>query len=68
MIKLKEIIGKDLPPPYQHLEDENSELEMALKSPWAAWEFAQRNGPNPKLFAVIKGSPFESHYIRKFGR
>ena len=31
MIKLKEIIGKDLPPPYQHLEDENSELEMALK-------------------------------------
>lgn len=67
MIKLKEIIGMDIKPPRQRWDNPDAELEMALKSAFTAWDYALRNGPNPKLWAVIKGSPYERQYVKKFG-
>ena len=56
MIKLKEIIGYDNLPPYQHWSNSDEELEVAAKSPFTAWEYAFRTGrQNPRLWAVIRG-------------
>jgi hypothetical protein len=67
MIRLKEIMGMDLKPPLQRWDDSNTELEIAAKSPFTAWDYVLRNGPNEKLWQVIKGSPYERSYVQKFG-
>jgi len=67
MIKLKEIIGKDIPPPIQRFDDPDEEMGIALKQPFLAWSYALRYGPHPKLWGVIRGSPYETQYVKKFG-
>jgi len=64
---MKEIIGKELKPPMQRWDDPDVELSIALKSPFTAMDYALRNGPNKKLWAVIKGSPYQTEYVRRFG-
>lgn len=63
MIKLRELFK----PPYMRFDDPNDELNMALKYPFTAWEYALRRGPDIKLWNVIKGSPYENDYTKKFG-
>ena len=78
MIKLRELIGKapliemkwdDLPPAYAHIgADEEAEIEDAARFPWNAMNYAQRTRKHhPKLWAAVKGSPFEKEYRRTFG-
>ncbi len=68
MIKLKEVIGKDIKPPYQRWDNPDMEFEIALKSPFTAFDYALRNGPSRKLWLAVKGSPYEPQYVRKFGQ
>ena len=68
MIKLKEVIGKDIPPPYQRWDNPDAELDIALRTPFTALDYALRNGPNHKIWTVIKGSPYELQYTMKFGK
>ena len=68
MIRLKEIMAMDIKPPRQRWDDPDAELEMALKSPFTAWDYALQNGPSSRLWAVIKGSPYETSYMKKFGK
>jgi len=68
MIKLKEVFAVDLKPPHQRWDNPDEELDIALRSPFTALDYALRNGPSQRLWEVIKGSPYESQYIRKFGR
>lgn len=67
MIKLKEIIGKDMPPPKQRFDDPDEELRVALKQPFLAWSYALQYGPHPKILGVLRGSPYERQYLAKFG-
>ena len=68
MIKLKEIIGKERIPPRAGYDNPDDEMFIALKQPFTAMDYALRYGPNPKLFAVIRGSPYERDYVRRFGK
>ena len=55
-------------PPYQNV-DADTELDMAEKSPFTAHDLALRRGRHhPRLWAKVKGSPFEREYRRKFGQ
>ena len=67
MIRLKEIMAMDIKPPRQRWDNPDVELEMALKSPFTAWDYALQNGPNARVWAVIRGSPYEKQYLKKFG-
>jgi len=47
--------------------DADTELEMAEKSAFTAHDLALRRGRHhPRLWAKIKGSPFETEYRRRF--
>lgn len=67
MIKLKEILGHDNMPPRQRWDNPDDEMAIATKSAFTAWEYALNHGASPRLWAVIKGSPYEKMYIKKFG-
>jgi hypothetical protein len=63
---LIEVVGRDWVPPHQNVDPE-TELEMAAKSGFTAWEYADRTGlHHPRLFQAVKGSPYEPLYRRRF--
>lgn len=59
------IVWRELKPPRMNLSPDD-ELEIALKSPFTAHHLALRWGHHPKLWAKVKGSPFEKEYRRRF--
>lgn len=62
--KVKETL--DFKPPYLNVDDD-LELEIAARSAFTAHDLALRRGRHhPKLWAKVKGSPFEREYRRKF--
>lgn len=64
--EILEVIASDYTPPYQNL-DADTEMTMAEKSPFTAHDLAMRRGRHhPRLWAKVKGSPFEHEYRRKF--
>ncbi len=63
---LLEVIGREWVPPHQNLDDD-TEIEMAAKQPFTAWEYAQRtNRHHPKLLKAVFNSPYEKLYKRQF--
>lgn len=60
------VVARDYAPPHQNV-DPDTEMEMATKSPFSAWEFANRtNRHHPRLQQAVTGSPFERMYRKKF--
>jgi len=54
-------------PPARQTYGHEGDTELAVKSPFTAWHLAQERGTHdPRLWAVIKGSPYENEYRRKF--
>jgi len=68
-ILLDEIRFGDKPPAYAHIGgDEEAEIDNAARFPWNAMELARRTRKHhPKLWAAVKGSPFENEYRQTFG-
>ena len=66
-IPIAEVTGNEYSPPRPNYDNPDDELNIALKQPFTALDYALRYGPNPRKWAVIKGSPFENQYVRKFG-
>lgn len=63
---IDEVVGRDWVPPHQNVDDD-TEMEMAAKSPFTAWEYAlRRNKHHPRLQQAVKGSAFDSLYRRQF--
>lgn len=60
-----ENIWRERVPPRMNLPPED-EMELALKSAFTAHDLALRRGHHPRLWAKIKGSPFEQEYRRRF--
>jgi hypothetical protein len=61
-----ESIWRERKPPHMNV-DADTELDMAEKSAFTAHELAlRRNRHHPRLWAKIKGSPFENEYRRHF--
>ncbi len=62
-----EVIGREWTPPHQNFADDDTELEMAARTPFTAWEYATRsNKHHPKLLKAVFGSPYEHLYKRHF--
>jgi hypothetical protein len=57
------MVGKEIKPPYIDL-DRDQEMETAVRQPFTAHELAMRRGHHPKLWAAVKGSPYEREYRR----
>jgi len=52
-------------PPHMPL-DADTEMEIALKQPFTAHDLALRRGRHdPRLWAKVRGSPFEQDYRRR---
>jgi hypothetical protein len=65
--KLKEAYGADDKPGYAFHDDDDTELEVAARSPFTAHDLAlRRNKHHPKLWQRVKGSPYEREYRKKF--
>lgn len=47
------------PPLWSTCDDE---IELAAKQAFTAYELAMRRGHHPRLWQVVKGSPFQAHY------
>jgi len=63
----EKIIGTDIKPPYQHMDDPDAELDMASKSGFSAYEYATRTGKqHPRLHQAVQGSPYEKLYKKHF--
>lgn len=64
---IDEMTGYREPPvPYMPL-DADTEMEIALKQPFTAHELAMRRGRHDlRLWAKVKGSPYERAYRRHF--
>ncbi len=55
-------------PPRAVFGDEEEVVDMAARSAFTAWELAlELNRHHPKLWKVIRGSPFEALYCQQFG-
>jgi len=53
-------------PPHQNL-DTDTELDLASKQGFTAWEYAQRmNRHHPRLLQAVTGTPYEPLYRRHF--
>jgi len=63
---LLEIRFQDRLPPRQQFADQEQEIELATRQPFTALDYALQYGPNPKLWAVIKGSVYEPQYRKRF--
>jgi hypothetical protein len=64
--QLLEVVGREWVPPHQNV-DADTEMEMAAKSPFTAWEYAQRtNKHHPTLLKAVFNSPYEKFYKRHF--
>ena len=59
------MVWKERQPVYPNI-DEDMEMEIALKQPFTAMALALRRGHHPRLWAKIKGSPFEVDYRQHF--
>ena len=46
----------------------DEEIERAAKQAFTAYEMAMRRGHHPRLWQVVKGSPFEALYQMSLGR
>lgn len=63
---LLEMQWTDNPPPRQHFSKEE-DTQLAVRSPFTAWNLAVERGEHdPQLWSVIKGSPYESQYRKRF--
>jgi hypothetical protein len=62
--QMDEVKAMDILPPHQPFGDRYEELQQALRQPFTALEFASRNGPNPQIEKVLKGTPYENEYRR----
>jgi len=63
---LLETQWNDVPPPRQHYGKEE-DTQLAVRSPFTAWNLAVEQGQHdPRLWAVIKGSPYEGQYRKMF--
>jgi hypothetical protein len=62
------VLAKEYVPKKPLFTDEDSEIDFYARSPFTAWEHALlRNRHHPKLWSMIKGSPFEWLYRERFG-
>ena len=59
-------MGNEQAPPRATYDSPAGEMDIALKQPFTAMDYALQYGPHPKLWAVIKGSPYEKDYVRRF--
>jgi hypothetical protein len=57
---------EDKTPPKAAFDDPEAETDFYVRQPFTAWDHAQRHGHHPKLWKVIKGSPYERLYRQKF--
>ena len=54
-------------PPARNTYGEEGDTEIAVRQPFTAWDLAQQRGQHdPRLWKVIKGSPYEAAYRRTF--
>jgi len=63
---LLEMQWTDIKPPRQTYGKEE-DTQLAVRSPFTAWNLAVERGQHdPALWAVIKGSAFDSQYRKRF--
>lgn len=64
--RLNENASRDVKPPYANV-DPDTELDMATKSGFTAYEYATRTGKNhPRLEQAVLGTPYEKMYQKQF--
>ncbi len=61
------IIARDIPPAKWSMGDDDKDVEQAARSAFTAHSHAMSTGKHhPKLWKVIKGSPFQTEYFNRF--
>lgn len=64
---LMEVRFHDVPPPRPTFDKPDDETAFYTRNAFSAWDRALQLGRHdPALWEVIKGSPYESEYRRKF--
>lgn len=61
------VLAREYVPKKPLFGDEDSEIDFYARSPFTAWEHALlRKRHHPRLWKIIKGSPFEALYRERF--